>query len=196
MNEYANNPSEHPQEQTQPGPQAQSETPPPQPDPIVKDLQAFIAQVQQRHEQLRELSQRDDIPGEVAEALRRLADRPLVDSLTASVDHAISQPASAAFQETVNRYHERKHQENASATDETSAKDQRVFRLDNFYRLDEGRLISGVCSGLGDYFRIDANLIRLGFILLSIPIGFHFIFFVILYVAMAILFPLRDMPAP
>jgi phage shock protein C len=33
------------------------------------------------------------------------------------------------------------------------------------YRSREGRMIGGVCAGLGEYFGIDPTLVRLGFVL-------------------------------
>ena len=35
------------------------------------------------------------------------------------------------------------------------------------YRLKDGRIVAGVCTGLGAYVGIDATLIRLGFALLT-----------------------------
>lgn len=32
----------------------------------------------------------------------------------------------------------------------------------------EGRMVAGVCAGLGDYFGVDANLVRLIFALVSL----------------------------
>jgi phage shock protein C len=36
------------------------------------------------------------------------------------------------------------------------------------YRLDDDYLIAGVCSGLGEYFEIEATLVRLVFVLLAL----------------------------
>jgi phage shock protein C len=35
-------------------------------------------------------------------------------------------------------------------------------------RLREGRMIAGVCAGIGEYFGIDANIVRLVFAVLTI----------------------------
>jgi phage shock protein C len=40
------------------------------------------------------------------------------------------------------------------------------------YRLQYGRLVAGVCTGLGDYFGIDPTLVRLAFVLLTFIGGF------------------------
>ena len=36
------------------------------------------------------------------------------------------------------------------------------------YKLREGRIISGVCAGLAEYFNIDATLVRLGWVVFSL----------------------------
>ena len=36
------------------------------------------------------------------------------------------------------------------------------------YRTHEGRMVAGVCSGLGEYFGVDANLIRVILLVLTI----------------------------
>ncbi|WP_395647384.1 PspC domain-containing protein [Terricaulis sp.] len=54
------------------------------------------------------------------------------------------------------------------------------------YRIKDGAVVSGVCAGLGAYFDLDANLIRFGFVLLSLISGGWFI---LAYVAMMFLVP-------
>lgn len=36
------------------------------------------------------------------------------------------------------------------------------------YRVEQGKMLAGVCGGLGDYFNIDYSLIRLGYVLLTV----------------------------
>jgi phage shock protein C len=36
------------------------------------------------------------------------------------------------------------------------------------YRPREGRMVAGVCAGIGEYFGIDANIVRLVFAVLTI----------------------------
>lgn len=40
-------------------------------------------------------------------------------------------------------------------------------------RIDEGRMVAGVCTGLGAYFGVDATLIRVIFVVLTF-LGFGF----------------------
>ena len=39
------------------------------------------------------------------------------------------------------------------------------------YRVDEGKMIAGVCTGIAEYFSIDTTLIRLGWVILSFMFG-------------------------
>jgi phage shock protein C len=40
------------------------------------------------------------------------------------------------------------------------------------YRIRDGRLVAGVCAGLAAYFGIDATLVRLAFVFLTVFGGF------------------------
>ena len=40
------------------------------------------------------------------------------------------------------------------------------------YRSDSNKMIAGVCGGIGEYFNIDPTLIRLAWVILSIPVAF------------------------
>lgn len=48
-----------------------------------------------------------------------------------------------------------------------------------FYRLDDNYLIAGVCSGLGEYFEIEATLVRLVFVLLVLTGSGVFIYLIL-----------------
>jgi len=39
------------------------------------------------------------------------------------------------------------------------------------YRLEEGKMIAGVCAGIAEYFGVDVTIVRLGWVLLSIFAG-------------------------
>lgn len=39
------------------------------------------------------------------------------------------------------------------------------------YRIEEGKMICGVCGGVAEYFDIDPTLVRLGFVLLCAVAG-------------------------
>ncbi len=39
------------------------------------------------------------------------------------------------------------------------------------YRLDEEKMIAGVCAGIADYFDLDVSLVRLGWVFLALFAG-------------------------
>jgi phage shock protein PspC (stress-responsive transcriptional regulator) len=50
-------------------------------------------------------------------------------------------------------------------------------------------MIAGVCGGLGKYFNIDPNIVRIGFVLLSIFYGTG----LIAYIVLALFAPLEEL---
>ncbi|MDR7871236.1 MAG: PspC domain-containing protein [Tissierellaceae bacterium] len=57
------------------------------------------------------------------------------------------------------------------------------------YRSETNKMIAGVCGGLGEYFNIDPTLIRLAWVILSIPTALFG--GLIAYVIAAIIIPYR-----
>ena len=55
------------------------------------------------------------------------------------------------------------------------------------YRVQEGRMICGVCAGVGEYFNIDPTLVRLGFVLFSALGGSG----LLVYIVAALLMPMK-----
>ena len=55
------------------------------------------------------------------------------------------------------------------------------------YRVQEGRMICGVCAGVGEYFNVDPTLVRLGFVLFSALGGSG----LLVYIVAALLMPLK-----
>ena len=53
------------------------------------------------------------------------------------------------------------------------------------YRIEEGKMVAGVCGGVAEYFNIDPTLVRLGWVLVSCFGGAG----VIAYIAGAIIIP-------
>lgn len=44
--------------------------------------------------------------------------------------------------------------------------------MKRLYRSNSNKMIAGVCGGIGEYFNIDPTLIRLAWVLVSIPTAF------------------------
>ncbi len=49
-------------------------------------------------------------------------------------------------------------------------------------RLREGRMVAGVCAGIAAYFRIDVNLVRLGFGLFTVFYGLGALIYLVAWV--------------
>ena len=56
------------------------------------------------------------------------------------------------------------------------------------YRIEEGKMLSGVCGGIAEYFNIDPTLVRLGWVLVSCFAGAG----VIAYIAGALIMPVKS----
>lgn len=61
--------------------------------------------------------------------------------------------------------------------------DRRLFRSDT------NKMIAGVCGGIGEYFNIDPTLIRLAWVILSIPTALFG--GLVAYIIAAIIIPIR-----
>lgn len=58
--------------------------------------------------------------------------------------------------------------------------------MKRLYRLKSDRIICGVCGGIGEYFGIDSNVVRIGFVILGCTgVG------IIAYIVAAIILPER-----
>jgi phage shock protein C len=58
------------------------------------------------------------------------------------------------------------------------------------YKSDTNKMISGVCGGIGEYFNVDPTIIRLAWVLLSIPMA---VFGgIIAYILAALIIPSRS----
>ena len=55
------------------------------------------------------------------------------------------------------------------------------------YRVEEGRMICGVCAGVGEYFNVDPTLVRLGFVLFSALGGSG----LLVYIVATLLMPMK-----
>lgn len=54
------------------------------------------------------------------------------------------------------------------------------------YRLEEGKMIAGVCAGIGEYFSIDPTIVRLGWVLLSLVGGCGIFAYIIALIIMPV----------
>ncbi|AFD07840.1 PspC domain-containing protein [Solitalea canadensis] len=52
------------------------------------------------------------------------------------------------------------------------------------YRNTDNKVISGVCSGLGEYFNLDPTIVRIIFLILFFGLGTGVLIYIILWVVM------------
>ena len=52
------------------------------------------------------------------------------------------------------------------------------------YRVNDGKMIAGVCSGLAEYFKIDPTVVRLGLVLFSLLGGGGILAYIIALIIM------------
>ena len=56
------------------------------------------------------------------------------------------------------------------------------------YRIEDGKMLAGVCGGVAEYFNIDPTVVRLGWALISAFAGAG----IIAYIAAAIIMPVKS----
>ena len=59
--------------------------------------------------------------------------------------------------------------------------------MKKLYRSENNRVLCGVCGGIAEYFGIDATLVRIGFIIISLACGSG----VLAYLAASVIMPYR-----
>ena len=52
------------------------------------------------------------------------------------------------------------------------------------YRIEDGKMLAGVCTGLAEYFSIDVTLVRLGWVLLTLLGGCGILAYIIALIIM------------
>ena len=52
------------------------------------------------------------------------------------------------------------------------------------YRVEEGKMIAGVCTGIAQYFNIDITFVRLGWVLFSFFVGCGILAYIIALIIM------------
>ena len=57
------------------------------------------------------------------------------------------------------------------------------------FKSDTNKMLSGVCGGLAEYFCLDASLVRLGVVVLTLVTSFAL---VLVYIAAAIILPYKS----
>ena len=56
------------------------------------------------------------------------------------------------------------------------------------YRIEEGKMIAGVCGGIAEYFDLDPTVVRLGWVLFSAEAGGG----ILAYIIAALIIPVKS----
>lgn len=56
------------------------------------------------------------------------------------------------------------------------------------YRVNENKVIMGVCTGISEYISVDVNIIRVLFVILALISGIP----IILYIVMGVILPIKE----
>lgn len=56
------------------------------------------------------------------------------------------------------------------------------------YRIEEGKMIAGVCGGIAEYFDLDPTVVRLGWVLFSAAAGGG----ILAYIIAALIIPVKS----
>lgn len=59
------------------------------------------------------------------------------------------------------------------------------------YKVNEGKMLCGVCMGLSEYFEIDVTLVRLAWVILSFAFGSGIIIYILATIIMPIKPPIK-----
>ncbi len=57
--------------------------------------------------------------------------------------------------------------------------------MKRLYKIEEGKMISGVCGGVAEYFNIDPSLVRIGWVLVGLAGGAG----ILAYIIAAVILP-------
>ncbi len=57
------------------------------------------------------------------------------------------------------------------------------------YRSEEGKMIAGVCAGIGEYFNIDPTVVRLGFVIFGCMGGSG----ILAYILASVIIPVKPL---
>lgn len=141
-------------------------TPPPQPDPMLEEFRECFEELKSVREKILALASKDGLPPELAGALNQIASKPVADQMSEAINNVVMKDASDRMANAVRRNHPSQWEK----TGETikSQFDKFTQEAKKLYRIEDGRVLAGVCTGLADYLNIDVTIIRVIFVVLGI----------------------------
>ncbi len=158
---------------------------------LVKELKECWNAYQEIKQKTDVVSQRSDIPPELIGTINQVAPQHLMESVR-----------NVLLKHTGIRQHQTKEQKStfSQSTEQTKSgpseppphpEKKSKYLEKKMYRVDDDKMLAGVCGGLADYFNVDSNIIRVIFVVTSFaPVPFLGL---VAYVALAVVLPLKTL---
>jgi phage shock protein C len=61
-------------------------------------------------------------------------------------------------------------------------------KMKRLYKIEQGKMVSGVCGGVAEYFNIDPSLVRIGWVVIGLAAGAG----LLAYIIAAIILPTKS----
>ncbi|MBI1389908.1 MAG: PspC domain-containing protein [bacterium] len=166
----------------------QQQSPPPQPDPFLNELKDCFESLRQVRERLQGLAAKEGVPAELAAALNQFTSRSLSEQMSEALNQAAVGAASNRVSDAVHRQH---GPHLGGGFDYKQTFEQFTSEAKKLYRVDQGKMVAGVCAGLAEYFHVDPAVVRIVFIVLAVP--FYPVFWIswVLYIVLALVLPVK-----
>jgi len=187
-------------------------------DPMVDELKSVWKDYQTMKEQANRLAHSSEIPPELVNAMYQAAHQHMNDKVYELIrkqqepnpqesikQEATQQETSSQSQEHTQENAHSHSQENAHAQSENQNQKRSFFSQSSsakgdgkkkykVYRVDNDRMIAGVCGGVAEYFDVDSALVRVLTVVFSLMglIIPGFLLVPIAYVVGALLLPLKN----
>ena len=63
-----------------------------------------------------------------------------------------------------------------------------VKKMKKLYKIEQGKMLFGVCGGIAEYFNIDPSLVRIGCVIVALAAGTG----IVAYIVAAIILPTKS----
>lgn len=171
-----------------------AQDPPPRPeyDPFLDELNQCFDQLNQARERLRALAAKEGVPPELSEALNQIGSRSAADQMREALNQAIINDAADWAGGAIKR--DRGQARPSAGEYYREQFKQFTQEAQKLHRVDKGKMVAGVCTGLADYFNADPAVVRIIFIVTGIMFFIPPVFLLswVTYLALAIILPLKD----
>ena len=146
-------------------------------DPLILDLQRCWKALQSLMQKIETFVQREGISTTIRDTMNQAAMQQFADRVREMLARDYSRILNASASE-----------EKSGASAQTGQ--PRSTSGKRLCRIEKGKTIAGVCTGVADYFELDISLVRVGFILAGLLYGMG----LIAYIALLIILPIKSTP--